>query len=335
MTLYNFIRPFLFQLDPETAHRMSLKALDGLPAFLFNKPKNPKPLSAMGIDFPHCVGLAAGFDKNGEHLDALAKLGFAFIEVGTVTPRAQSGNPKPRLFRLPSASAIINRMGFNNAGVDALVANILQSQYKGVLGINIGKNKDTPLEQAVEDYLCCLRKVYQYASYVTVNISSPNTPGLRQLQQKEHLDGLLKALCEEKKRLADNHQRSLPLLLKISPDESKETVQAIAQMALKHDFSGIIATNTTASRTEVSHLPFGQEEGGLSGRPVFRLATDCLRLLKEEVGDALTLVGVGGIEDAAGAKEKLDAGATLLQVYTGFIYKGPDLVVNLVDGVAR
>lgn len=334
MDLYASIRPILFHMDPETAHRVVLKALHAAPAFLFKKPKKPMTLSAMGMNFPHCIGLAAGFDKNGEHLDALAKLGFAFIEVGTVTPRAQAGNVRPRLFRVSDASAIINRMGFNNAGVDALIANILKSQYKGILGINIGKNKDTPLEKAADDYLYCLQKVYPHASYVSINISSPNTPGLRQLQQKEHLEGLLQALSEEQKRLADRYQRHLPMLIKISPDESTDTVQSIAQMALNYAFSGIIATNTTASRSEVSGLPFGQEEGGLSGRPLQRLSTDCLKILKKEVGDALTLVGVGGIEDVLTAREKLEAGASLLQIYTGLIYKGPSLIASLVDGIA-
>lgn len=320
-------------MEAETAHRAALQALHYVPAFVFKKPKRQKAVSAMGLDFPHAIGLAAGLDKNAEHLDALSKLGFAFIEVGTVTKRPQEGNPKPRLFRIPEASAIINRMGFNNKGVDVLVANIQKAHYKGILGINIGKNKETPLERAEEDYVSCLTKVYEHASYVSINVSSPNTPDLRQLQQKEPLESLLGALREEQRRLADRYQRWVPLVIKISPDEKEETLKQLAAAVLKHGFEGIIATNTTASRDAVHHLPFGQEKGGLSGQPLASLSTNSLRVLKKEVGDAVALIGVGGIHDSQSARAKLNAGASLLQVYTGLIYQGPGWLASLVESI--
>ncbi len=326
------MRPLLFSMEAEKAHQFTLSALHWLPKTCFRQPES-KPVSAMGLKFAHPVGLAAGLDKNGEHLDALSKLGFSFIELGTVTPRPQKGNPKPRLFRLPQTAAIINRMGFNNLGVDALTANIKKAQYKGVLGINIGKNKETPLTAAADDYLHCLRKVYCYASYVTINISSPNTPDLRLLQQDEFFRHLLTRLSEEQRRLADKYQYFVPLVIKLSPDETDETLKKMAEVILEKGISGIIATNTTCSRDNVSHLPFGSEQGGLSGNPLAKRSTECLEILKAMVGDKVTLIGVGGIDNPQVASEKLQAGASLLQVYTGLIYKGPGLVRSLVAGI--
>jgi dihydroorotate dehydrogenase len=331
--MYKLIRPLLFRLDAEKAHNLTLCALDWLPAILFQQPKPTSPIQAMGMSFPHAIGLAAGLDKNGEHLDALNKLGFSYIELGTVTPRAQVGNPKPRLFRIPETQAIINRMGFNNLGVDYLVSQIQKSAYRGILGINIGKNKDTPLDHAANDYLYCLSKVYPHASYVTINISSPNTPDLRQLQQSVYLNDLLRSLSQEQKRLEDLHQRQVPLVVKFSPDEDEDALKHMANAVLTNGVAGIIATNTTCSRVGVSALPNGQEQGGLSGQPLFDRATATLRLLKQYVGDEVCLIGVGGIDSVSTAQQKLQAGASLLQVYTGLIYQGPDLIAKLVNGL--
>lgn len=326
--MYDLIRPLLFQLEAERAHAVALSVLQYVPAFCFPKPA-AKPVHAMGLEFPHPVGLAAGFDKNGEYLDSLAKLGFSFIEVGTVTPLPQTGNPKPRLFRLPKAQAIINRMGFNNHGVDALVRNVQKAHYRGILGINIGKNKETPLARAAEDYLYCLRAVYLQASYITINVSSPNTPDLRQLQQMDYFESLIKQLQEERNRLSETHQRYVPLVIKISPDESEETLKKMAERIVACRLDGIIATNTTCSRETVQNIPYGQESGGLSGHPLAQRSTECIRLLKQIVGNEVVLVGVGGINSLATAREKLEAGASLLQVYTGLIYQGPCLVNKL------
>ncbi len=326
--MYSLIRPFLFSLDAERAHDLTLSALHWLPKSCFKQPQGREVL-AMGLKFPHPIGLAAGLDKNGEHIDALSKIGFSFIEVGTVTPQPQRGNPKPRLFRLPEAAAIINRMGFNNQGVDALVANVTRANYRGILGINIGKNKDTPLTKAADDYLYCLHKVYQHASYVTINISSPNTPDLRLLQQQHYFRALLSELTEAQQRLADSQQRFVPLVIKLSPDESDETLKELAEIIVAMGVAGIIATNTTLSREGVASLPHGAEQGGLSGRPLANRATQCLRILKEVVGDEVTLIGVGGIDNMNTAQEKLAAGASLLQIYTGLIFQGPKLVSEL------
>lgn len=328
--MYSLIRPLLFNLEAEKAHELTLKALHWLPRLCFRQPRG-KPVVAMGLQFPHTIGLAAGVDKNGEHLDALSKIGFAFIELGTVTPRPQPGNPKPRLFRLPEAAAVINRMGFNNLGVDALVANVKRANYQGILGINIGKNKDTPLNRAADDYLHCLRKVYQHASYITVNISSPNTPDLRLLQQDKFFRVLLEQLCEERRRLEDSHQRFIPLAIKLSPDESDETLKQMAELIIANKVDGIIATNTTCARAAVSGLPHGREQGGLSGRPLSQRSTECLQILKPIVGNEVTLIGVGGIENVATAREKLEAGASLLQVYSNLVYKGPAFLRALVE----
>ncbi|ASQ46737.1 quinone-dependent dihydroorotate dehydrogenase [Legionella clemsonensis] len=327
--MYSLIRPFLFQMDAEKAHHLTLALLKWLPRFCFKQGK-AHPVNALGITFPHAIGLAAGLDKNGDYIDALSKLGFSFLEIGTVTPRPQSGNPKPRLFRLPQAQALINRMGFNNQGVDALVANVKKAQYKGILGINIGKNKDTSLTNAGEDYVHCLRKIYPYASYVTINISSPNTPDLRLLQQDNFLSQLLGQLVEEQQRLADEYQRLVPLVVKLSPDESDETLKRMADILLQKKIAGIIATNTTCRRERVDHLPHGNEQGGLSGVPLAERSTSCLKLLKEIVGNEVTLIGVGGINKPEVAKHKLQAGASLLQVYTGLIYQGPQLIPQLL-----
>ncbi|KTD41669.1 quinone-dependent dihydroorotate dehydrogenase [Legionella parisiensis] len=330
--MYSMLRPLLFGMEPERAHIFSLSALHYAPKFCFKQAK-PKPTEALGLQFPHVVGLAAGLDKNGEHLDALAKLGFSFIELGTVTPKPQIGNPKPRLFRLPRADAIINRMGFNNQGVDALVLHVKKARYKGILGINIGKNKDTSLEHAADDYIHCLRKVYEYASYVTINISSPNTPDLRQLQQKEYFANLLSRIQAEQINLSDKFQRHVPLVVKVSPDEDPETLKQMTEVILTYGIEGIIATNTTCSRIGVTQLPYAEETGGLSGKPLWELSTQCLRLLKQHVGNDVTLIGVGGIDNCSSAQAKLDAGASLIQVYTGLIYQGPRLVYELAKGL--
>ncbi len=331
--MYSLIRPILFCLDPETAHDLSLSALHYLPSCLFSKVRG-QAVNAMGLEFPHPVGLAAGLDKNGDHLDALSKLGFSFIELGTVTPRPQMGNPKPRLFRLPKAQAIINRMGFNNHGVDALLVNINKARYRGILGINIGKNKDTPLNQSVDDYLYCLRKVYSRASYVTINVSSPNTPDLRQLQHGEYFRDLINQLREEQLVLADTYQHYVPLVVKLSPDEDDETLKKMADVVVSHGIDGIIATNTTSARDAVHTLRHGQEQGGLSGQPLIERSTQCLRVLKQVVGHDVTLIGTGGIASPDVAREKMAAGADLLQVYTGLIYQGPGLVKRLVEGIS-
>jgi len=330
--MYSLLKPLLFSLDAERAHHLTLSALRYLPRTFFKKPVGQE-INAFGLRFPHAVGLAAGLDKNGEYLDALANLGFSFIELGTVTPKPQIGNPKPRLFRLPEASAIINRMGFNNLGVDALVTNVKQADYRGILGINIGKNKDTSLDKAAEDYLYCLERVYEVASYITINISSPNTPDLRQLQQGDFFAQLLAQLQVEQSKLADRYQRLVPLVVKVSPDESEETLKQMSEAILKYGISGIIATNTTCARTAVKSLPYAEEVGGLSGKPLAALSTQTLGLLKQYVGDAITLIGVGGIDSCATAQEKINAGASLLQVYTGLIYRGPGLIGEIVEGL--
>ena len=296
---------------------------------LVKKPA-PDPRTVMGITFPNPVGLAAGLDKDGAYIDALAELGFGSIEVGTVTPRPQAGNPKPRIFRLPQANAIINRMGFNNGGVDAFVANVRASKFfqdrEGVLGLNIGKNADTPIERAADDYLHCLQKVYPYASYVTVNISSPNTKNLRQLQGASELDALLSQLKGAQEKLAGQHRRYVPLVLKIAPDIDPEQVKNIAGSLVRHKIDGVIATNTTLSRAAGEGMPHGAEAGGLSGAPVFRKSTEVVRQLARCLAGEVPIIAAGGILSGADAKAKIDAGAVLVQVYSGLIYRGPCLV---------
>ena len=338
--LYTLARPLLFTLPPETAHNLTLPALRraaerGMTG-MFKKPA-PDPRTVMGITFPNPVGLAAGLDKDGAYIDGLAALGFGSIEIGTVTPRAQAGNPKPRMFRLPAAQGIINRMGFNNGGVDAFVANVQASRFyqekQGVLGLNIGKNADTPIERAAEDYLHCLRKVYPYASYVTVNISSPNTKNLRQLQGASELDDLLSQLKLEQTRLADESGRYVPLALKIAPDIDADQIQNIAGALLRHKIDGVIATNTTLSRNHVAGMRHGHETGGLSGAPVFDLSNIVVREMKKVLGDAVPIIGVGGILSGLDAKEKMAAGAQLVQLYSGLIYRGPALVRECADAL--
>ncbi|RAP38638.1 dihydroorotate dehydrogenase (quinone) [Legionella quinlivanii] len=332
--MYSLIRPLLFSMDAEKAHRMTLALLDSLPAFCFRQAPS-LPVDVLGMRFNHPVGLAAGLDKNASHLDGLAKLGFSFVEVGTVTPRPQAGMPKPRLFRLPNAEALINRMGFNNRGVDVLVNNIQKSSYRGILGINIGKNKDTPMDKAVNDYLFCLKRIYTCASYITINISSPNTPDLRLFHQEMLLTQLLTSIVDEQKRLSDQHQRFVPLVIKLSPDESDEELKIVANVAAQCGISGIIATNTTCTRVGVENLPESKEMGGLSGKPLQERSTQCIRVLKEAIGNQLIIIGAGGIQSVEAAKEKLIAGASLLQVYTGLIYKGPQLISQLVKGLKK
>jgi dihydroorotate dehydrogenase len=331
--LYRLARPVLFSLDAETAHNLTLPALRRAQARGMNlgiKRPEPDPRVVMGITFPNPVGLAAGLDKDGAYIDALAALGFGSIEIGTVTPRAQAGNPRPRMFRIPKAHGIINRMGFNNGGVDAFVANVQASKFyqerQGVLGLNIGKNADTPMENAADDYVACLRKVYQYASYVTVNISSPNTKNLRQLQGASELDALLGRLKEEQLRLADTHGMYVPLALKIAPDVDGDQIRNIAGALLRHKIDGVIATNTTLNRRDVEGMRHSIETGGLSGKPVFELSNIVIRALKTELGDAVPIIGVGGILSGADAAVKIRQGAQLVQLYSGLIYKGPSLV---------
>lgn len=329
--LYTLLRPLLFKLDPESAHRVTFTGIElarklGLltPATITCPAR-----TVMGLNFPNPVGLAAGLDKNGEYLDTLAMLGFGFIEIGTVTPRPQPGNPAPRIFRIPEASAIINRLGFNNLGVDQLIENVKQSAYRGILGINIGKNFDTPLEKAANDYLTGLQKVYPYASYVTVNISSPNTQNLRQLQTADALDQLLDQLKSEQAKLAQVHGKYVPMAVKIAPDLDVAQIQAIAALLIKHRIDGVIATNTTITRTGIEHLPAAQESGGLSGAPLTQRATAVIRQLHSELRGVIPVIGVGGILSAHDAQDKLAAGASLVQLYTGLIYRGPDLVKEI------
>lgn len=333
--LYGLLRPLLFKLDAETAHHFTLNAMNRANQLGLLQLLAPhiecKLRTVMGLTFPNPVGLAAGLDKNGAYIDALAALGFGFIEIGTVTPRPQPGNPKPRMFRIPEANAIINRMGFNNDGVDKLIENVKKSHYKGILGINIGKNFDTPIENAADDYLIGLRKVYPYASYIAVNISSPNTKNLRQLQQADELGNLLSALKSEQQRLAQAHGKYVPLALKIAPDLETEQVIEIADLLIKNEIDGVIATNTTLSRAGVEHLPAGTETGGLSGTPVRTKSTAVIKQLSLALQGKVPIIGVGGIMNGLDAAEKMKAGASLIQVYSGLIYRGPALVKDVVQ----
>lgn len=333
--LYNIARPLLFSLDAETAHEFTLASLNLagriLPA---GKPAASDAVEVMGLNFPNRIGLAAGLDKNGEAIDGLALMGFGFIEIGTITPRPQPGNPRPRMFRLPEVRGIINRMGFNNHGVDALVANVSRVKFKGILGINIGKNFDTPMENAADDYLICLDKVYRHASYVTVNISSPNTKNLRQLQGESELDDLLGKLKAAQTRLADTHGRYVPLTLKIAPDLEPEQVINIADALRRHRIDGVIATNTTIARDKVQGVRYGEQQGGLSGAPVFEASTAVVRQLAQALGGELPIIAAGGVLDGRGAKAKIDAGASLVQLYSGLVYRGPELVRECVRACA-
>ncbi len=337
MNIYPILKPLLFQLDAERAHDLTLGSLriaekTGL---LKCYPTAPacKPRQVMGISFPNPVGLAAGLDKNGAVIDGMASLGFGFIEIGTVTPRAQPGNPKPRLFRVKPAQGIINRFGFNNLGVDHLIANVKASQYKGILGINIGKNFDTPNEKAVDDYLIGMQKVYAYASYITVNISSPNTKNLRALQEKASLSQLLSTLKKEQLALSDMHGKYVPVALKIAPDLETDQVHEIADLLMQYQIDAVIATNTTLARDQVQGMPNGNETGGLSGAPVREKSTQVIDILSRRLQGALPIIGVGGILNGADAQEKIAAGASLVQVYSGLIYKGPKLVHDVCNAL--
>lgn len=331
--MYALARELLFKLSPETSHELAIDLIGaggrlGLNRLVCQTPR--LPVTVMGLEFPNPVGLAAGLDKNGDAIDGFAQLGFGFIEIGTVTPRPQPGNPKPRLFRLPQAEAIINRMGFNNLGVDHLLARVRAAKYRGVLGINIGKNFDTPIENAADDYLACLDKVYALASYVTVNISSPNTKNLRQLQGESELDDLLGRLKAAQTRLADTHGRYVPLTLKIAPDLDEAQVVNIADALRRHRIDGVIATNTTIARDKVQGIRYGDQQGGLSGAPVFEASTAVVRQLSQALAGELPIIAAGGVVDGRGACAKLDAGAALVQVYSGLIYRGPGLVRECV-----
>jgi dihydroorotate dehydrogenase len=340
--LYELARPFLFHLDPEVAHDLALPAFKRFGRFgagaLIGLPGRPiagAPVKAMGLEFPNPVGLAAGLDKNGEFIDILSQFGFGFLEVGTVTPRAQPGNPKPRLFRIPAAQALINRMGFNNGGVEALVANVKAARFDGVLGINIGKNFDTPIEHAADDYVTCLDRVYTLASYIAVNISSPNTKNLRKLQSGQELGPLLSRIVRARDRQARATKRRVPLAVKIAPDLDDEATGVIAETLVAHDVDAVIATNTTLSRDGVAGLQHAEEQGGLSGAPLRTRSNTVVSRLAKALGGQLPIIGVGGILSAADAQEKLDAGASLVQVYTGLVYRGPGLVREIVDALAQ
>lgn len=336
--MYSLSRRLLFKLSPETAHEVTIDLLGasgrlGLTRLLVTKP-SALPVSVMGIEFPNPVGLAAGLDKNGDAIQGLAGLGFGFIEIGTVTPRAQPGNPKPRLFRLPAAEGVINRMGFNNLGVEHLLARVQAANFSGVLGINIGKNFDTPVENAADDYLYCLDKVYGSASYITVNVSSPNTPGLRTLQFGDSLKNLLNTLHARREELAVLHGKRVPLAIKIAPDMTDEEITDVAHILIETGMDAVIATNTTVSRKGVEGMLHADEAGGLSGAPVREQSTHVVRVLAETLAGRLPIIAAGGITQGQHAAEKIQAGASLVQVYSGFIYKGPQLIRESVDAIA-
>ncbi len=336
--MYTLARDLLFKLAPETSHDLSIDLIGaggrlGLNGLLC-KASASLPVRVMGLEFANPVGLAAGLDKNGDAIDGFAQLGFGFIEIGTVTPRAQPGNPKPRLFRLPEAQGIINRMGFNNLGVDHLLARVQAARYRGVLGINIGKNFDTPVERAVDDYLIGLDKVYAHASYVTVNVSSPNTPGLRSLQFGDSLRQLLEALRQRQEDLAVVHGKRVPLAIKIAPDMTDEETVDVARALLDTGMDAVIATNTTLSREGVEGLQYADEAGGLSGAPVRDKSTHTVRVLAGELQGRLPIIAVGGITEGQHAADKIAAGASLVQIYSGFIYQGPALIRQAVDAIA-
>jgi dihydroorotate dehydrogenase len=337
--LYPLARGALFQLDAEAAHALTLKSLRAMAAAgsasLINGRIPDDPRTVMGLTFPNPVGLAAGADKNGECIDGFGALGFGFIELGGITPRPQPGNPKPRLFRLPQARAVINRLGFNNLGVDVLVENLKRRRYRGVVGVNLGKNLDTPLDKAADDYSICYAKVYAHTDFATVNISSPNTKNLRQLQGEDELGPILARIKAEQARLADEHGKLVPVAVKIAPDLDAPQVEAIARLLLKHRIDAVIATNTTLSREAVQGLPHAQEAGGLSGAPVFEASNRVIRALATILDGALPIIGVGGIMSGADARAKIDAGASLVQFYTGLIYRGPGLVAEVAKALRR
>jgi dihydroorotate dehydrogenase len=337
MNPYALLRPLLFKLDPETAHNLTLgnlgllHRLGLLKTLLPSVPNLPKRV--MGLDFPNPVGLAAGLDKNGEAIDALADFGFGFLEIGAVTPRAQPGNPKPRLFRLPQAEAIINRMGFNNLGIDNLLNNLSNTDYTGILGVNLGKNLDTPIEKAADDYLICLEKLYGKVSFVTINISSPNTKNLRALQGGHELDALLAAIKNRQQALSQQHGQWMPIAIKIAPDLDPQQISAMASLFKKHQIDALIATNTTLSREGVEKLPHGTETGGLSGQPVREKSTRIIKAFHTELAGEVPIIGAGGILSGTDAQTKINAGADLVQFYTGLIYRGPRLVKECVEAL--
>ena len=339
---YALTRPFLFGLDPEQAHELTLGALARIQhtplVCAVSQTRVDDPVTLAGLKFPNRVGLAAGLDKNGRCIDGFSAMGFGFVEVGTVTPKAQPGNPKPRMFRLPEAHALINRLGFNNEGLDTFIANVKRSNFRkrgGILGLNIGKNAATPIERAVDDYLACLDGVYPHADYVTVNISSPNTKNLRELQSDQALDALLSAVQERKLQLEQRHGRRVPVFVKIAPDLDEAQVQVIAATIRKNGIDGVIGTNTTIARDAVKHLPHGEEIGGLSGSPVFATSNRVIGQLRAVLGAGFPIIGVGGVMSATDAQAKVAAGADVVQVYTGFIYKGPDLVTEIARALAK
>ena len=334
---YDLARRFMFTRDAEWAHEFALNNLRRFAhtplSAAWSQTVPNKPVNFLGLEFKNPVGLAAGLDKNAECIDAFSQMGFGFVEVGTVTPRPQAGNDKPRIFRLPQSNAIINRMGFNNKGVDNLVNNVKAAKYDGILGINIGKNKDTPNEQGKDDYIHCMRKVFEHASYITVNISSPNTPGLRDLQYGEALDDLLQSLKNEQLDLAAKHNKHVPMLVKIAPDLDAVQISQVSDSLINNKIDGVIATNTTLERAAVQGQQYADEAGGLSGYPVRARSTHVVSEIKRLTEGKLPIIGVGGIDDAESAKEKFAAGADLVQVYTGFIYKGPELVKTILKGL--
>lgn len=337
MNYYPYVRPLLFKLAPETAHHTTLTLLKMAHSTGLNKlitqPVEHQPVTVMGLNFKNPVGLAAGLDKNGDYIDALAALGFGFVEIGTVTPRPQPGNPKPRMFRLPEHRAIINRMGFNNLGIDHLLEQIKQCQYKGILGINIGKNADTPIAKATDDYLICLSKAYPVASYITINISSPNTKNLRQLQQGEEIKNLLGTLKEKQAKLQSEFNRYVPLVVKIAPDLTPNEISHIAQLLLDLELDGVIATNTTISRDKITSHPLAEEKGGLSGSPVKQSSTAVVATLSDALDGKIPIIAAGGIMNAGDAEQKIEAGASLVQIYTGLIYQGPQLISDIIRAI--
>ena len=336
--MYSLLRRFLFSLPSEISHDFSLDMLGAAERCklmsLVSGDRVWDPVTVMGIEFPNRVGLAAGLDKNADYFNALGLMGFGFVEIGTVTPRAQPGNAKPRMFRIPEAEAIINRMGFNNKGVDYLVQRVKRRRYDGVLGINIGKNLDTSVDEAVSDYLLCMEKVYEHADYISINISSPNTPGLRDLQFGDQLSGLLFELKKEQKRLSEINHRYVPLAVKIAPDMAMENVEQCAEVFREANIDAVIATNTTVSRDAVAGMPYAEEAGGLSGAPLTQGSTELIRNLNQCLRGDIPIIGVGGILRSQDAIDKIEAGASLVQIYTGFIYQGPSLIKQTAQALA-
>lgn len=335
--MYGLIRKALFTASPETAHELALESLrlaHATGATRLVCKAISQPVNVMGLEFPNPVGMAAGMDKNGDYIDALGDLGFGFIEVGTVTPRPQPGNPKPRVFRIEQAGAMINRLGFNNKGVDHLVNRARRRQFRGILGINIGKNFDTPIGNAVDDYLLCFEKVYEYADYITVNISSPNTENLRDLQEETALDGLLGTLARRRAQLANEFDKCVPIAVKVAPDLDEDGIRAVAAVVAEHRIDAVIATNTTLDRKGVEGLPHADEQGGLSGAPLYDRANEVLAALRTALPPEVSLVGVGGISSGEDAARKIELGADLVQFYTGFVYRGPELINECLESIA-